>query len=148
MIHRDNIGLGLQKTPGAFVNAKLREESIKTIPPHSQQTTALTLSKHTNSIWCQEAIRNAGIKRTFAKQQGQMIHSTGMQQTLISWQSSGQHPTLPNQRHCISIIKTNQRYNAADTATPRLPGHTGGHSTLLPHQRHGISSTQQRKLLE
>jgi hypothetical protein len=30
-IHRDNIELGLQKTPGAFVNAKLCEESIKTI---------------------------------------------------------------------------------------------------------------------
>jgi hypothetical protein len=49
-IHRDNIGLGLQKTPDAFVNAKLREESIKTIPPHSRQTTALSLSKRTNSI--------------------------------------------------------------------------------------------------
>ena len=29
--HRDKTGLGLHKTPGAFVNAKLHEESIKTI---------------------------------------------------------------------------------------------------------------------
>jgi hypothetical protein len=92
-IHWDNIGLGLQQIAGAFVNAKLREESIKTIPPHSRQTTALTLSKRTNSIWRQEAMCNAGIKRTFARQQGQMIHSIGMGQILIPWQSSGQHPT-------------------------------------------------------
>jgi hypothetical protein len=77
-IHQNNIGLGLQKTPGAFVNAKLREESIKTTPPHSRQTTALTLSKRTNSIWHQEAICNAVIERTFARRQGQTIHSTGM----------------------------------------------------------------------
>jgi hypothetical protein len=147
-IHWDYIGLGLQKTPGAFVNAKLHEESIKTIPPHSRQTTALTLSKHTNSIWHQEAMCNAGIERTLARRQGQTIHSTGMQQILIPWQSSGQHPTLPDQRHCISIINTDQRYNAADTSTPRLPGHAGGHSTLLSRQQYGISSTQQRKLLE
>ncbi len=134
MIHWDNIGLGLQKTPGVFVNAKLREESIKTISPHSQQTTALTLSKRTNSIWRQEAIHNTGIKHTFARQQGQTIHSTGMWQILIPWQSSGQHHTLPNQRHCISIIKTDQKYDAADTSTLRLPGHAGGHSTLLSCQ--------------
>jgi hypothetical protein len=137
-----------KKTPGAFVNAKLCEKSIKTIPPHSRQTTALTLSKRTNSIWRQEAICNTGIKRTFARRQGQMIHSTGMQQIPIPWQSSGQHSTLPDQRHCISIIKTNQRYDAADTSTPRLPGHAGGRSTLLSCQQYGISSTQQRKLLE
>jgi hypothetical protein len=147
-IHRDIIGLGLQKSPGAFVNAKLHEESIKTIPPHSRQTTALTLSKRTNLIWHQEATRNAGIEHTFARQQGRTIHSTGMQQILIPWQSSGQHPTLPNQRHCISIIKTNQRFDAADTSTPRLPGHAGGRSTLLSCQRYGISSTQPPKQLE
>ncbi len=133
-IHWDYIGLGLQKTPSAFVNAKLREDSIKTIPPHSRQTTALTLSKRINLIWCQEAIRNAGIERTFARQQSQRIHSTGMRQILIPWQSSGQHPTLPDQHHCISIIKTDQRYDAADTSTPGLPGHAGGCSTLLSRQ--------------
>jgi hypothetical protein len=141
-IYQDNIGLGIQKTPGAFVNAKVREESINTIPPHSRQTTALTLSKHTNSIWRQEAMHNARIERTFARQQGQTIHSTGMRQILIPWQSSGQHPTLPDQRNCISIIKTDQRYNAADTSTTRLPGHAVGRSTLLSCQRYGISSTQ------
>ncbi len=88
-IHRDHIGLGLQKTTGAFVDAKLREESLETIPTHCWQTAALTLSERTNSIWRQEAIRNAGINCTIARQQGQMLHSTSMQQTLILWQRSG-----------------------------------------------------------
>jgi hypothetical protein len=148
MIHWDHIGLGLQKTTGAFVNAKLREESLETIPTHCRQPTALTLSEHTNSIWRQEAIRNAGIDCTFARQQGQTLHSTSMRQTLIPWQSSGQHPTLPKQCHCIPIVKTNHRYNAANTSTPQLSSHTGGCSTLLSRQRYGISSTQQRELLE
>jgi hypothetical protein len=33
-IHRDHIGLGLQQTTSAFVNAKLRKESLETIPTH------------------------------------------------------------------------------------------------------------------
>ena len=39
-IHRDHIGLGLQQTTSAFINAKLREESLATIPTHRWQTTA------------------------------------------------------------------------------------------------------------
>ncbi len=66
-IHRDHIGLGLKKMTGAFVDAKLCEESLETIPTHRRQTTALTLSEFTNSIWRQEAIRNAGIDCTFAR---------------------------------------------------------------------------------
>jgi len=31
MIHRDHIGLGLQKMTSAFVNANLRAESLETI---------------------------------------------------------------------------------------------------------------------
>ncbi len=132
--HRDHIGLGLQKTTGEFVDAKLREESLEIIPTHCRQTTALTLSEHTNSIWCQEAIRNAGLDCTFARRQGHTLHSTSMRQTLIPWQSSGQHPTLPDQRHHIPIIKTDHRYDAANTSTLQLSSHTGGCSTLLSRQ--------------
>ncbi len=139
---------GTKKTTGAFVDAKLHEESLETIPTHCWQTTGLTFSKQTNSIWRQEAIRNAGINCTFARRQGQMLCSTSMRQILIPWQSSGQHPTLPNQRHCIPIVKIDHRYDAANTSTPRLSSHTGGCSTLLSRQRYGISSTQQRELLE
>jgi hypothetical protein len=102
----------------AFVNAKLREESLETIPTHHRQTTAFTLSKRTNSIWCQEAIRNTGIDGTFVRQQGQTLHSTSMRKIHIPWQSSGQHPTLPDQLHSIPIVKTDHRYNAANTSTP------------------------------
>ncbi len=52
---------GTKKTTSAFVNAKLREERLETIPTHRRQIAALTLSKRTNSIWRQEAIRNTGI---------------------------------------------------------------------------------------
>jgi hypothetical protein len=117
MIHRDHIGPGLQKTTSALVNAKLREESLETIPTHRQQTTALTLSELTNSIWRQEAIHNTGIDCTFARRQGQTLHSTSMQKILIPWQSSGQHPTLLDQHHRIPIVKTDYRYNAANTLT-------------------------------
>ncbi len=137
-----------KKMTGVFVDAKLHEESLEMIPTHCWQTTALTLSEHTNSIWCQEAIRNAGIDCTFARRQGQTLHSTSMRQTLIPWQSSGQCPTLPDQCYCIPIVKTDHRYDAANTSTPRLSNHTGGSSTLLSRQRYGISSTQQRELLE
>ena len=88
-LHWDHIGLGLQKMAGAFVNAKLCEESLETIPTHCQQTTKLTLSERTNSIWRQEAIGNTGIDCTFARRQGQTLYSTGMRQILIPWQSSG-----------------------------------------------------------
>ncbi len=77
-IHRDNIGLRLQKSTSAFVNAKLCAESLETIPTHRRQTTALTLSERTNSIWRQEAIRNTGIDCTFTIPQSQMLHSTSM----------------------------------------------------------------------
>ncbi len=53
---------------------------------------------HPNAVWCQEAIRNAGIESTLIRQQGQTIRPTGMLQILIPWQSSGRHPPLPNQR--------------------------------------------------
>ncbi len=65
-IHWDHIGLGLQQTTGAFVHAKLREESLETIPTHRRQTTALTVPKRTHSIRRQETIRNTGIDCTFA----------------------------------------------------------------------------------
>jgi hypothetical protein len=102
----------------ACVNAKLREESLETIPTHSRQTTAFTLSERNNSKWHQEAIRNTGIDCTFARWQGQTLHSTSMRKILIPWQSSGQHPTLPDQRHSIPIVKTDHRYDAANTSTP------------------------------
>jgi hypothetical protein len=54
------------------------QESIETIPTHCRQTTAFALSERTNSIWRQEAIRNTGIDGTFARRQGQMLHSTSM----------------------------------------------------------------------
>jgi hypothetical protein len=65
-----------KKTTGASVEAKLREESLETIPTHCRQTTALTLSERTNSIWCQEAIRSA-----IASQSSKPTIDT-MQQTL------------------------------------------------------------------
>ncbi len=65
--HWDCIGLGLQKTTSAFVNAKLCAESLETIPTHRWQTTALTLSERTNSIWHQEAIGNTGIDCPFTR---------------------------------------------------------------------------------
>ncbi len=117
-IHRDHIGLGLQQTGSAFVNAKLCEESLETIPTHRRQTTVFTLSERTNSIRHQEATRNTGINCTIARRQSQTLHSTSMRKTLIPWQSSRQHPTLPDQRHCIPIVKTNHRYDAANTSTP------------------------------
>jgi hypothetical protein len=102
----------------AFINAKLREESLETIPTHRWKTTAFTLSERTNSIWSQEAIRNTGIDGTFVRRQGQTLHSTSMRKILIPGQSSGQHPSLPDQRHSIPIVKTGHRYDAANTSTP------------------------------
>ncbi len=67
-IHRDNIGLGLQKTPGLLINAKLRAESFKTIPTQCRQTTACTISECTNPKWCQETIHNARIESTSIRQ--------------------------------------------------------------------------------
>jgi hypothetical protein len=46
---------------------------------------------------------------------GKMIHPTGMWQILISQQSSGQHPTLPYQRHRTPIIQTNRGTNDQST---------------------------------
>jgi len=118
-IHWDHIRLGLQQMTRALIYATLvREESTETIPTHRSQTTAFTLFEHTNSIWRQETIRNTGINGTFVRRQGQTLHSTSIREILIPGQSSGQHPTLPNQRHCIPIIKTDHRYNAANTSTP------------------------------
>ena len=118
MIHWDNTGLGLQQTTGALVNATLREESIETIPTHCWQNAACTVSKRPNSIWRQETIRNTKIDITFGRRQSQTVHTTGMRKILIPWQSSGQHPTLPDQRHSIPIVKTDHRYDAANTSTP------------------------------
>ncbi len=95
-IHRHYIRLELHKPPGKFVNAKLCDESIKTIPTHHQKTSVCTLPVHPNSVWRKEAIRNAGIESTIIRWQGQTIHPTGMPQILIPWQSSGLHPPLPN----------------------------------------------------
>jgi hypothetical protein len=117
-IHWDNTGLGLQQTTGALVNATLREESIETFPAHSWKTTACTVSKRPNSIWRQETIRNTKIDNTFGRQQSQTVHTPGMRKMLIPWQSSGQHPTLPDQRNCITIIQTNRRHDAVYTSTP------------------------------
>jgi hypothetical protein len=66
----------------------------------------------------QEAIRNTGIDCTFVRRQSQMLHSTSMRKILIPGQSSGQHPTLPDQHHSIPIVKTDHRYDAANTSTP------------------------------
>jgi len=66
-IHWDHIVLGLQNRTSAFINAKLREESLETIPTHCRQTTAFTLSEHTNSIWRQETIGDTGIDCTRAR---------------------------------------------------------------------------------
>ena len=117
-IHWDHIGLGLQQTTSAFVNAKLCEESLKTIPTHRWQVTSFSLSERTNSIWRQETIRNTTIDITFGRRQSQTVHTTGMRKIFIPWQSSGQHPTLPDQRHSIPIVKTDRRYDAANTSTP------------------------------
>ena len=133
-IHLDNTGLGLHTMPGAFIYAKLCEESIETIPTHSRQNKACIVSEHINSIWHQEKIRNAGIKSTRVRLQGQTVHPTGMWQIFIPWQSSGQHPTLPDQRHCIPIIQTGQRHNAANPSTPWLSGHAGRCHSLLSHK--------------
>jgi hypothetical protein len=63
-------------------------------------------------------MRNTGIKGTFVRRQGQTLHSTSMLKILIPWQSSGQHPTVPNQCHSIPIVKTDHRYDATSTSTP------------------------------
>jgi len=46
------------------------------------------------------------------------FHSTSMRKILIPGQSSGQHPTLPDQRHSIPILKTDHGYDVANTSTP------------------------------
>jgi hypothetical protein len=132
----------------AFVNAKLREESLETIPTHSRQTTALTLSKRTNTIWSQDAIRNTGIDCTFARQQGQTLHSTSMRQIHIPWQSSGQHSTLPDQRHCIPIIKPTtdtmqQTLQLLDYLATQEDAVLSYHASNMV-----LAGTQQRELLE
>ena len=62
MVYRDNIGLGLQQTPGSSIHAKLHAESFETIPTQSRQATACTISKCTNPIWCKETIHNTRIE--------------------------------------------------------------------------------------
>ena len=101
-----------------------------------------------HSVWCQEAIHNAGIESALIRWQGHTIHPTGMRQILIPRQSSGQHPTLPYQRHCIPLIQTNRGYDEANPSTSRLPSHAGRHRTLLPRKQNGIISTQQCKLIK
>ncbi len=115
-IHRDHIGLGLQKTPGAFVDAKLCEESLETIPTHCRQTTALTLSERTNSIWCQEAICNAGIDCTFAPNASFNKYAANSYSLAEQWtapyfaQSAPSHPNRQNRpqiqcsKHFNSLI--------------------------------------------
>jgi hypothetical protein len=71
-----------------------------------------------------------------------------MRKILIPWQSIGQHPTLPDQRHCITIIQTDRRHDVVYTSTPWLSGHPGGCRALLSCKWYGISSTERRKLLE
>ncbi len=77
-----------------------------------------------------------------------MVHPTGMRQVFIPWQSSGQHPPLPNQRHSIPIIHTNWRHNAANPTTPWLSSHAGRCHTLLPRKQYDVSSAQQPQLLK
>ena len=86
--------MALQTPSPLFVNAKIRGKSIKTIPTHCQKTLIYTVPVHPNSVWSQKTIRNAGIKSTPFRQQGQTIHPTGMRQIHIPWQSSGQHPSF------------------------------------------------------
>ncbi len=145
-IHQHYIRLEIHKTPGTFVNAKLRDKSIETIPTHCHKTAVCTVPKPSRSIWGQEATCNAGVKSAIIRRQGQLIHPTSVRQILIHWQSSGQHPPLPNQCHCIVFIQTNQRYDAANPS--RLPCHAGRRCTLLPCQQYDISSPQQFKLFK
>jgi phosphoribosyl-ATP pyrophosphohydrolase len=53
--------------PGSFINAKLHEESIETIPTHSRKTTSCAVFECADSIWRQETIHNASIESTFVK---------------------------------------------------------------------------------
>ncbi len=146
-IHWHYIRLGLQEMPGTLVNAKLCEESSKTISTHCQHTT-ITIPERPDPVQCKETIRNTRIKSTFVRRQGQTIHPTGMQKIPIPRQSSGQHPPLPNQRHCCAIIQADRGHNATDPPTPRLSCQTGRSHTLLPWERYGISSPQQCQLFK
>jgi hypothetical protein len=47
MLFWDDIGLGLQQTPGSSIHAKLRAESFEIIPTQSRQTTSRTISECT-----------------------------------------------------------------------------------------------------
>jgi hypothetical protein len=134
--------------PGTLVNAKLREESSKTISTHCQQMTICTIPERPDPVRHKETIGNTRIKSTFVRQQGQTIHPTGMQKISIPWQSSGQHPPLPNQCHRCAIIQADHGHNATDPPTPRLSCHTGRSRTLLPCKRYGISSPQQCQLFK
>jgi len=106
MMHWDHIGLGLQQTTCAFINAKLRAESIETIPTHCWQTTAFTLSECTNSIWRQEAIRNTGIDSTSVRQQGQTLPPTSIREILIPGHSKHFNSLIisPHRRMQSSLI--------------------------------------------
>ncbi len=86
-VHRDNIGLGLQKVPGSSINAKLCAESLETILTQSGQTTACTISKCINPMWHKETICNTRFEGATIRWQSQAVHPTGMWQVFIPWQS-------------------------------------------------------------
>ncbi len=70
------------------LHAKLCAKSFETISTQSWKTAACAMPKCTNTIWCKETIHNTGIKDVTVRQQSQAVHSTGMQQVFIPWQSS------------------------------------------------------------
>ncbi len=88
MVHRDNIGLGLQQVTGSSVHAKLHAESFEIISTQSRQTTACTIPKCPNPICRKETICNTRIKGATVRRQSQVVHPTGMRQVFIPWQSS------------------------------------------------------------
>ncbi len=97
---------------------------------------------------CQEIICYVRIKSTSVRQQSQAVHPTAVRQVLIPWQSSRQHPSMPNQCHSIPIIKTNWRHDATNPTNLWLSSHAGRCHTLLPCKWYGVSGTQQCQLLK
>ncbi len=57
-------------------------KALKKFQLIAKKTSICTVPMRPNSVWHQEAIRNAGIKSTIIRGQGQTIHPTGMRQML------------------------------------------------------------------
>jgi hypothetical protein len=118
-IHRDHIGLGIQATASTPLYAKLCQEGIDTVSTHHQQIAARTIPKCTHTIWSQETICNTKIISTVGWRQNQEVYPAIMRQVPIPGPRSGQHTTMPNQCHCITISRTNYRY--IEIYTPTTP---------------------------